>query len=116
MEVCDDDSSRHTPASAGDDEGDHHAHDSSKGKRKGYSTDAHGDVKRYEFSDHHHGDPHSVSSIASSPSSEEEDVTNPFPPDHVISHIMREQKVSTATFFSPTLPILAASLLHNNIP
>ncbi|KAJ1668413.1 hypothetical protein EV178_000444 [Coemansia sp. RSA 1646] len=112
MEVCDD-STQHTPA--GEDESDH-AHSSSTGKRKSSSTDVHGDEKRYEFSDHHHGDPHSVSSISSSPASEEEDVTNPFPPDHVISHIMHEQKVSTATFFSPTLPILAASLLHNNIP
>ncbi|KAJ2680971.1 hypothetical protein GGI25_000277 [Coemansia spiralis] len=85
-----------------------------KGKRKNNSIDVHGDEKRYEFSDHHHGDPHTVSSIASSPISEEEDVANPFPPEHVITHIMREQKVSTATFFSPTLPILAASLLHNN--
>ncbi|KAJ2798069.1 hypothetical protein H4R20_004955, partial [Coemansia guatemalensis] len=87
---------------------------SSKGKRKNAGDDAHGDEKRYEFSDHHHGDPHSVSSQTGSPVSDEDDVTNPFPPDHVISHIMREQKVSTATFFSPTLPILAASLLRTN--
>ncbi|PIA19097.1 hypothetical protein COEREDRAFT_79078 [Coemansia reversa NRRL 1564] len=87
---------------------------SSKGKRKNVGDDAHGDEKRYEFSDHHHGDPHSVSSLTGSPVSDEEDMTNPFPPDHVISHIMREQKVSTATFFSPTLPVLAASLLRTN--
>ncbi|KAJ2451555.1 hypothetical protein EV183_003540 [Coemansia sp. RSA 2336] len=87
---------------------------SSKGKRKNVCADEHGDEKRYEFSDHHHGDPQSVSSATGSPVSDEDDVTNPFPSDHVISHIMREQKVSTATFFSPTLPILAASLLHTN--
>ncbi|KAJ2084398.1 hypothetical protein H4R24_000028 [Coemansia sp. RSA 988] len=87
---------------------------SSKGKRKNAGDDVHGDEKRYEFSDHHHGDPHSVSSQTGSSISDEEDVTNPFPSDHVISHIMREQKVSTATFFSPTLPILAASLLRTN--
>ncbi|KAJ2850436.1 hypothetical protein IWW36_001874 [Coemansia brasiliensis] len=87
---------------------------SSKGKRKNICADEHGDEKRYEFSDHHHGDPQSVSSATGSPISDEDDVTNPFPSDHVISHIMREQKVSTATFFSPTLPILAASLLHTN--
>ncbi|KAI8324916.1 hypothetical protein GQ54DRAFT_270511 [Martensiomyces pterosporus] len=93
----------------------------STGKRKscagGGGEDGHGDEKRYEFHDHHHGDPHSVSGgPMDSPTtgSEDEDVTNPFPHDHVISHIMREQKVSTATFFSPTLPILAASLLHTN--
>ncbi|KAJ2163186.1 hypothetical protein GGF46_000116 [Coemansia sp. RSA 552] len=85
-----------------------------KGKRKITCDDVHGDEKRYEFSDHHHGDPHSVSTPTGSPASDDEDVTNPFPPDHVISHIMREQKVSTATFFSPTLPVLAASLLHTN--
>ncbi|KAJ2708034.1 hypothetical protein FB645_000143 [Coemansia sp. IMI 203386] len=87
-------------------------------KRKGGDDiKPHGDEKRYEFGDHHHGTPQSTSATMSmdSPSiSEDEDVTNPFPPDHVISHIMREQKVSTATFFSPTLPILAASLLHSN--
>ncbi|KAJ1805349.1 hypothetical protein LPJ75_005338 [Coemansia sp. RSA 2598] len=87
-------------------------------KRKGGDDiEPHGDEKRYEFGDHHHGTPQSSSATLSmdSPSiSEDEDVTNPFPPDHVISHIMREQKVSTATFFSPTLPILAASLLHSN--
>ncbi|KAJ2012888.1 hypothetical protein GGI06_004002, partial [Coemansia sp. S85] len=78
--------------------------------------DSHGDEKRYEFSDHHHGDPHSVSGSLDSPLSlaDEDEVPNPFPPEHVISHIMREQKVSTATFFSPTLPILAASLLRSN--
>ncbi|KAJ2723622.1 hypothetical protein GGI07_002504 [Coemansia sp. Benny D115] len=103
---------------------------SSSGKRKtGDEADLlHGDEKRYEFSDHHHGVPNNSSpsvstlgangysngAIGSPAASEEDDVTNPFPPDHVITHIMREQKVSTATFFSPTLPILAASLLHNN--
>ncbi|KAJ2466689.1 hypothetical protein GGI02_004294, partial [Coemansia sp. RSA 2322] len=92
------------------------AHLNGKGKRKSDESDSHGDEKRYEFGDHQHGDPHSVSASVDSPMSspDEDDVTNPFPPDHVISHIMREQKVSTATFFSPTLPILAASLLHNN--
>ncbi|KAJ2788003.1 hypothetical protein GGI15_000263 [Coemansia interrupta] len=86
-------------------------------RKSGNDASMHGDEKRYEFDDHHHGTPQSSTPGASmdSPSiSEDEDVTNPFPPDHVISHIMREQKVSTATFFSPTLPILAASLLHSN--
>ncbi|KAJ1725504.1 hypothetical protein LPJ53_000319 [Coemansia erecta] len=86
-------------------------------RKSGNDANMHGDEKRYEFDDHHHGTPQSSTPGASmdSPSiSEDEDVTNPFPPDHVISHIMREQKVSTATFFSPTLPILAASLLHSN--
>ncbi|KAJ2397378.1 hypothetical protein GGI05_000669 [Coemansia sp. RSA 2603] len=86
-------------------------------RKSGRDSDMHGDEKRYEFDDHHHGTPQSSTPGATmdSPSiSEDEDVTNPFPPDHVISHIMREQKVSTATFFSPTLPILAASLLHSN--
>ncbi|KAJ1933909.1 hypothetical protein FBU59_005870 [Linderina macrospora] len=85
-------------------------------KRKSCVGDIRGDEKRYEFMDHHHGDnPATVMAATgwSSPA-EEEDVTNPFPPDHVITHIMREQKVNTATFFSPTLPILAASLLHTN--
>ncbi|KAJ2350037.1 hypothetical protein GGH91_000429 [Coemansia sp. RSA 2671] len=88
----------------------------SHGKRKNDGLDSHGDEKRYEFSDHHHGDPHSVSGSLDSPLSlaDEDEVPNPFPPEHVISHIMREQKVSTATFFSPTLPILAASLLRSN--
>ncbi|KAJ2827491.1 hypothetical protein GGI24_002627 [Coemansia furcata] len=88
----------------------------SRGKRKNDGVDGHGDEKRYEFSDHHHGDPHSVSASLDSPLSmaDEDEVPNPFPPEHVISHIMREQKVSTATFFSPTLPILAASLLRSN--
>ncbi|KAJ2737019.1 hypothetical protein IW152_000282 [Coemansia sp. BCRC 34962] len=88
----------------------------SRGKRKNDGLDSHGDEKRYEFSDHHHGDPHSVSGSLDSPLSlaDEDEVPNPFPPEHVISHIMREQKVSTATFFSPTLPILAASLLRSN--
>ncbi|KAJ1669129.1 hypothetical protein GGF38_002490, partial [Coemansia sp. RSA 25] len=88
----------------------------SRGKRKNDGVDSHGDEKRYEFGDHHHGDPHLVSASLDSPISlaDEDEVTNPFPPEHVISHIMREQKVSTATFFSPTLPILAASLLRSN--
>ncbi|KAJ2116962.1 hypothetical protein IW146_001125 [Coemansia sp. RSA 922] len=88
----------------------------SRGKRKNDGVDSHGDEKRYEFSDHHHGDPHSVSGSLDSPLSlaDEDEVPNPFPPEHVISHIMREQKVNTATFFSPTLPILAASLLRSN--
>ncbi|KAJ1644049.1 hypothetical protein LPJ64_004247 [Coemansia asiatica] len=101
------------PEGAMDDDSDHPGH-----KRKGAEdVEPHGDEKRFEFGDHHHGTPQSSSATLSvdSPSiSEDEDVTNPFPPDHVISHIMREQKVSTATFFSPTLPILAASLLHSN--
>ncbi|KAJ1902429.1 hypothetical protein LPJ66_000040 [Kickxella alabastrina] len=79
------------------------------GKRKSDAEDAHGDEKRFELGDHHHGPP-----LPASPAVDDDDVTNPFPADHVISHIMREQKVSTATFFSPTLPILAASLLHSN--
>lgn len=85
-------------------------------KRKNEDSNMHGDEKRYEFSDQHHGDPHSVTNSLDSPNSMNEDefVANPFPPDHVISHIMKEQNVSTATFFSPTLPILAASLLHSN--
>ncbi|KAJ2746590.1 hypothetical protein GGI20_001239 [Coemansia sp. BCRC 34301] len=88
----------------------------SRGKRKNDGIDCHGNEKRYEFGDHHHGDPHLVSTSLDSPVSltDEDEVPNPFPPEHVISHIMREQKVSTATFFSPTLPILAASLLRSN--
>ncbi|KAJ2767875.1 hypothetical protein IWQ57_003774, partial [Coemansia nantahalensis] len=85
-----------------------------KGKRKGMAGDGHGDEKRYEFGDHHYGDPHSLGAHTGSPVSDDDDMPNPFPPDHVISHIMREQKVNTSTFFSPTLPILAASLLHTN--
>ncbi|KAJ2497030.1 hypothetical protein GGH96_005398 [Coemansia sp. RSA 1972] len=103
-----------SPTGAAADTNDASSQHSAKGKRKNTGTDEHGDEKRYEFSDHHHGDPHSVSSVTGSPVSDEEDVTNPFPPDHVISYIMREQKVSTATFFSPTLPVLAATLLHTN--
>ncbi|KAJ1736297.1 hypothetical protein LPJ61_000081 [Coemansia biformis] len=87
---------------------------SSKGKRKCTAEDGHHDEKRYEFSSHQHGDPHSASAHTGSPMSEDDDMVNPFPPDHVLSHIMREQKVSTSTFFAPTLPILAASLLHAN--
>ncbi|KAJ1947654.1 hypothetical protein GGF37_000237 [Kickxella alabastrina] len=88
------------------------------GKRKSDAEDAHGDEKRFELGDHHHGPLLSASPAVDDDDATNpfpaDDVTNPFPADHVISHIMREQKVSTATFFSPTLPILAASLLHSN--